>query len=1008
LVKKGVLILALLASLLPTVVWAQLPMLLDRGTAQLVGVPMNQNPGSISYAGDTAYFFGDSVTLGFNPTQPQPQPNLTNRFSTLLCAQYSMIESNASVSGSQIADAQADQITTNTFAISNSTVSVWLAGYNDVFWFGTNAAALTDNFAAVESLAAWLAIPTSVRVPETDNNFGVNTEGIYFPPGNWGTLPAALGGLSYSTATEPASFFFSGSTLLIGTARLDSNSGSVAVTVGDYVNDTVMPAYATNIYSCVRTSPPTGPGNGSGYGGRTYSPGLIIITNLTANRHYCFFTPQSTAFTFFGWYAAYATNQLPKVLLAGTLKIAGSNYMDPNLPAGYVNGSDLAVAEYSQMLSNAAATLSGVGLNVTWAPVPILNSNTDYFYDGIHPDASGHLKIANALGDALGGITYGTARVSLSSSENPSGVGGLVAFTGTLPSDATGNLVFLVDGAPVATNALSNGQATYSTAALTTGLHTIAVNYSGDANYSPSQSSLSQRVAAGIPPVNWNPPAAISYGTALSVLELNATSSVVGTFTYAPTAGKVLNAGTNTLTAVFVPVGTNYSTVTNTVSLTVLPAALTVTANSTNRNVNTGNPAFTGSIIGIQNSDNITATYSTIATTNSPAGTYPIVPSLIDPGGRLVNYTVTTNNGILTVNLASAQICNFFGDSVTLGFNPTPPQPQPNLTNRFSTLLCANLSMIENNAGVGGSEIADAQADMITTNTYAISNSTVSVWLAGYNDVFWFGTNAAALTDNSAAVQSLAAWLAIPTSLRVPSSDNTLNGYIYGVSNSTIFFPSGWAPLSPLGGLEYSSQANPATFYFSGSTLLIGTARLSGDGGDVKVQVGDDVGGTLGPLYVNTTYSCLRTSADTGPGPPQSGFGNRAFSPGLIIITNLTANRHYCLFTPQSTANTFLGWYAAYATNQLPKVVLAGTLKIAGSNYSDPNLPSGYVNGSDLAVTEYSQMLSNAAVTLSAVGLNVKWVPVPVLNSNTDYFYDGIHPDASGHAKIEAAIQSGF
>jgi len=32
------------------------------------------------------------------------------------------------------------------------------------------------------------------------------------------------------------------------------------------------------------------------------------------------------------------------------------------------------------------------------------------------------------------------------------------------------------------------------------------------------------------------------------------------------------------------------------------------------------NPTFTGTIVGIKNGDNITATYSTLATTNSPTG----------------------------------------------------------------------------------------------------------------------------------------------------------------------------------------------------------------------------------------------------------------------------------------------------------------------------------------------------------------------------------------------------
>jgi lysophospholipase L1-like esterase len=392
-VKRFLFILGLWAPLLAS---AQLPMLLDQGRPSVIGVPPNQAYNG--YIGDLAYFYGDSVTRGYNPNPPQTN-FLTGRFAQVLCTNLSMIEVNASVGGSEIADAQADNITTNN-SISNSSVSVWLAGYNDVFWFGTNAAALTDNLAAVESLAAWLAIPTAFRVAATNiGTYSPTNSIIYYPPG-WYTgspLPA-LGGLEYSTQPNAASFFFSGSTLLIGTARLNSGAGNVVVTVGDYVNETVLPPYATNVYSCVRTSPDTGPGPPpNSFGNRTYSPGLIIITNLTANRHYAFFTPQTSAYTFLGWYASYSTNQLPKVVLAGSLKLAGSNWTDPNLPAGYMNGSDLAANEYSLMLSNAAAVLSAAQLNVKWVPVPVLDSNVDYFFDGIHPDVSGHQKLETAI-----------------------------------------------------------------------------------------------------------------------------------------------------------------------------------------------------------------------------------------------------------------------------------------------------------------------------------------------------------------------------------------------------------------------------------------------------------------------------------------------------------------------------------------------------------------------------------------------------------------------------------
>jgi hypothetical protein len=76
---------------------------------------------------------------------------------------------------------------------------------------------------------------------------------------------------------------------------------------------------------------------------------------------------------------------------------------------------------------------------------------------------------------------------------------------------------------------------------------------------------------------------------------------------------------------------------------------LVVTANSTWRAYGAANPAFSGTIIGAQAGDNITATYATTAVASSPAGTYPIVPTLVDPNGKLGSYSVTVIDGTLTV-----------------------------------------------------------------------------------------------------------------------------------------------------------------------------------------------------------------------------------------------------------------------------------------------------------------------------------------------------------------------
>jgi hypothetical protein len=115
----------------------------------------------------------------------------------------------------------------------------------------------------------------------------------------------------------------------------------------------------------------------------------------------------------------------------------------------------------------------------------------------------------------------------------------------------------------------------------------------------------------------------------------------------------VLNTGTNTLAVTFTPTdAVDYSSVGDDVNLVISPAALTVTASNASRAYGQTNPVFGGTIIGLENGDNITATYSSSASTNSAVGTYPIVPSLVDPGDRQTNYAVSLVDGTLTIGAA--------------------------------------------------------------------------------------------------------------------------------------------------------------------------------------------------------------------------------------------------------------------------------------------------------------------------------------------------------------------
>src|SRR5205823_6389331 len=114
----------------------------------------------------------------------------------------------------------------------------------------------------------------------------------------------------------------------------------------------------------------------------------------------------------------------------------------------------------------------------------------------------------------------------------------------------------------------------------------------------------------------------------------------------------LLSAGTHSLVAVFNGDTFFDSSSSNAASVVINPSPLAVTANNKTRQYGDPNPAFDGSLVGIRNSDNITATFTTTATPASPVGTYAITPVLNDPDSKLGNYTVTSTNGVLTVTPA--------------------------------------------------------------------------------------------------------------------------------------------------------------------------------------------------------------------------------------------------------------------------------------------------------------------------------------------------------------------
>jgi hypothetical protein len=351
-------------------------------------------------------------------------------------------------------------------------------------------------------------------------------------------------------------------------------------------------------------------------------------------------------------YAALGTNGALKLLIIN--KDTNAAFNAQISLANFMPSSSATV--YSYGVPQDYATQHGLSLSLQQIAVTNYSPVSTLFTNSFAPLSLTVFNFAPLLGTT----------VVLTSGANPSTYGNPVTFTATVKTNGVAvggisgeTIAFYSGAAEIGSVALSaGGQASYTTASnqLSIGVSSITAVYSGDSNYSASTNSpaLSQTNNQATPMITWSNPAAVTYGAALSSSQLDATANVPGNFAYNPANGTVLNAGTSALSVTFTPTNTvDYNNASDSVSLVVSPAPLTVTASNASRPYGQNNPVFTGSISGLQNGDNITATFSSGATSNSPVGTNTILPALSDPNNRLTNYSVALNNGTLTITMAT-------------------------------------------------------------------------------------------------------------------------------------------------------------------------------------------------------------------------------------------------------------------------------------------------------------------------------------------------------------------
>gem|GEM_PF-1057744 len=181
------------------------------------------------------------------------------------------------------------------------------------------------------------------------------------------------------------------------------------------------------------------------------------------------------------------------------------------------------------------------------------------------------------------------------------------------------------------------------------------------ADYTSVTKTTTITVTQATPTVTWAAPAAITYGTALSATQLNATASVPGAFVYTPAAGSAVGAPTQTLSVTFTPTDvTDYKSVTQTTTLAVAKQGSNTAVALGATSINPGQ------------SVTLTATI-TGATSGAPTGTVTFLDGTTVLGtspvaGGVATYATTallSGSHVITANYSGDS--NFAASSATSG-----------------------------------------------------------------------------------------------------------------------------------------------------------------------------------------------------------------------------------------------------------------------------------------------------------------------------------------------------
>ncbi|HEY9002984.1 MAG TPA: MBG domain-containing protein [Mucilaginibacter sp.] len=480
------------------------------------------------------------------------------------------------------------------------------------------------------------------------------------------------------------------------------------------------------------------------------------------------------------------------------------------------------------------------------------------------------------------------------------------------------------------------------------GNYTISVSGAADTNYNISYvagnlsiTPVTLTISADSKTKTYgdaNPPLTISYSGFVNGDGQGSLSSIPTASTSATTSSGV---GSYPIT-VSVAVDANYNFVYNSGTLTVTPAALTITANNQTKTQGSVNPPLTLSYSGYVNGDTQTALYTpptvtTTATTSSPVGSYPITVG----GADADNYTISYVQGTLTVT------------GTPLAFGPIAPKTYG--AGDFSANASSSNSISYNSSNTAVATVSS------TGNIHIVGvGSTTITANDGVTSIpQQLNVAAAALSITASTVnKTYGTTLTSPASSAAFTSSGLVNGETIG--SVTMTYGSGSAANASVG--TYSGSVTPSAP--TGGTFNANNYAITYQTGNIVVGA---TALTIKANDANKTYGATLTSPASSTAFTSTGLANGE-TIGSVTVAYGTG----------SAANAAVGTYSGSVT---PSLATGGTF--TATNYAITYQTGNIVVGTAALSIKANDVTKAQGTTLTGGAGSTAFTPTGLANSET-------------------------